>query len=200
MTLAAEAGICARPNHIRAAPARSLDDLMRVMCIRSTVFMGEQTCPYDEEFDGNDFVGATHILAWVGDEPAGTMRLRWFANFSKVERVSIRRDFRGGPVACAMIDLAVTLSARKGYRQILGHIQRRLVPFWARYGKAFVRTDRPGFTFSDHEYVEVIREIEPDENALSLETDAMVLLRPEGEWDFPGVLDRSARRPATNPV
>ena len=32
--------------------ARSLDDLMQVMSIRSVVYMGEQLCPYDEEFDG----------------------------------------------------------------------------------------------------------------------------------------------------
>ena len=38
----------------------------------------------------------------------------------------------------------------------------------------------------------------PPPDALTLESDPMVLLRPEGAWDEAGVLDRSADRPATN--
>lgn len=45
------------------------DDMMRVAAIRSAVYIGEQACPYDEEFDGND-LAATHILAFVDNEPA----------------------------------------------------------------------------------------------------------------------------------
>ena len=37
-------------------------------------------------------------------------------------------------------------------------------------------------------------------DALGFDTDPMVLLRPEGDWDRPGILDRSAGRPATNPL
>ena len=33
-------------------------------------------------------------------------------------------------------------------------------------------------------------------DALGFDTDPMVLLRPEGDWDRPGILDRSAGRPA----
>ena len=50
--------------------ARSMEDIMRVMSIRSAVYVAEQRCPHDEEFDGNDF-SATHLLGYVGDEPAG---------------------------------------------------------------------------------------------------------------------------------
>src|SRR4051794_10887257 len=53
--------------------ARSLEDVMRVMTIRSAVYMGEQECPYDEEFDGNDF-SATHLIGYVGNEPAACLR------------------------------------------------------------------------------------------------------------------------------
>ena len=34
--------------------ARTLEDLMKVTAIRSTVFLADQACPYEEEFDGND--------------------------------------------------------------------------------------------------------------------------------------------------
>jgi len=33
---------------------------------------------FSEEFDGHDF-GATHVIAYVGDEPVGTVRVRWFS-------------------------------------------------------------------------------------------------------------------------
>ena len=64
--------------------ARSLEDMMRVMTIRSAVYMAEQECPYDEEFDGNDF-SATHLIGYVGNEPAACLRIRYFADFAKIE-------------------------------------------------------------------------------------------------------------------
>jgi hypothetical protein len=68
-----------------------------------------------------------------------------------------------------------------------------------RLGKVKVREGRKRFTFSDHEYVETIRELTPPADAVTIDSDPMVILRPEGAWDRPGVLDHSAGRPATNP-
>ena len=53
--------------------------------------------------------------------------------------------------------------------------------------------------FSDHEYVEMLGEIAPHDEPLTPYSDPYLLIRPEGCWDVPGVLDRSARRLATNP-
>lgn len=39
----------------------------------------------------------------------------------------------------------------------------------------------------------------PPHDALTLDTDPYELLRPEGAWNEPGVLDRSAARTASNP-
>jgi predicted GNAT family N-acyltransferase len=181
---------------VQVKVANTLDELMQVIAIRSIVYMGEQDCPYSEEFDGNDFAGATHLLAHANGEPAGVMRMRWFAGFAKVERVAVRPGRRSGHVARAMIELATSLAARKGYREILGHIEPRLLDFWKRYGGVRERPGRPEVRFSDRRYIEIIKDVAPAENALSLETPAMVLLRPEGAWDEPGVLDRSSRRNA----
>lgn len=174
--------------------ARTLPELLEVFAVRTLVYMGEQQCPFEEEYDGNDFAGATHLIARAGKEPVGVMRIRWFAKFCKVERVAVRAEHRGGAVASAMIDAACDLAGRKGYSIILGHIQARLLPFWRRYGRVHQRAGRPRFSFSDHEYVEVIRRIDVPQNALSLDTPALQMLRPEGAWDEAGVLDRSARR------
>lgn len=185
----------AAADDIRVDVARTLEGLMQVFAVRTLVYLGEQNCPYEEEYDGNDFAGATHLIARAGQEPAGVLRIRWFADFCKVERVAVKREHRGGRVAAALMDAACEIAARKGYRTMLGHIQSRLLPFWVRTG-ARPRRGRPKFVFSDHEYIEMVRDLEPPPDALSLDTPAMVLLRPEGKWDEPGVLDRSTARSA----
>lgn len=184
---------------ISVTVARTLDDLMQVMSIRSVVYMGEQFCPYEEEFDGNDIAGATHLIARIGSQPAGVVRLRWFADFAKLERLTVLPHCRGGAVPRALLDAAFELAAKKGYRQIMGHTQVRLAPVLMRLGKVKVRAGRKRFTFSDHEYVETIRELTPPDDAVTIDSDPLVVLRPEGAWDRPGVLDRSVARPATNP-
>ena len=81
---------------VSVSVAHTLDDLMQVMAIRSVVYMGEQLCPYDEEFDGNDLAGATHLIARIGSQPVGVIRLRWFCDFAKLERLTVMPHCRGG--------------------------------------------------------------------------------------------------------
>jgi len=179
--------------------ARTLDDVMQAIAIRSVVYMGEQLCPYDEEFDGNDLAGATHLVARIGRQPVGVIRLRWFAEFAKLERLTVLPTCRGGAVPRALLDAAFELAAKKGYRKIMGHTQVRLAPVLMRLGKVRIRPGRARFKFSDHEYVETIRDLTPPDDAVTIDSDPLTILRPEGAWDRPGVLDRSAARPATNP-
>ncbi len=189
----------AAPPQLEVSVARTLNELMEVMAVRTLVYMGEQTCPFDEEYDGNDFCGATHLLLRCGGEPIGALRLRWFADFCKLERVAVRREHRGGPGTLALVRAAFSLAERKGYERMLGHAQVRLLPFWTRHFKFQAREGRPHFTFSDHDYVEIEAPIRGGDEAILIDSDPLILLRPEGEWHFPGVLDRSSGRVATNP-
>ncbi len=179
--------------------AHTLDDLLQAISLRSVVYMGEQACPYEEEFDGNDFAGATHLIARIGRQPVGVVRLRWFCDFAKLERLTVARGCRGGAVPRALLEAAFSLAARKGYRRIMGHTQVRLAPVLRRLGDVRIREGRAPFVFSDHEYVETIRQLTPPDDAITIDSDPLVLLRPEGAWDRAGVLDRSAERPPTNP-
>jgi predicted GNAT family N-acyltransferase len=184
---------------VTVSVAHTLDEVMQAIAIRSMVYMGEQLCPYEEEIDGNDFAGATHLIARVGREPVGVVRMRWFCGFAKLERFTVVPAYRGGSVPRVLLDAAFELAAQKGYKKVMGHTQRRLAPVLMRYGRVKVRKDRPAFVFSDHEYVETVRELTPPADAVTIDSDPLVLLRPEGAWNQPGVLDRSAQRPATNP-
>ena len=176
--------------------ASSLSDLMQIVAIRSAVYLSEQSCPYDEEFDGNDFCGM-HLIGSVGREPAGCLRIRFFADFVKLERLAVRQEFRGTTLAFDICRAAMEISRLKGYTRVYGHVQDRVVPFWKRLGGRALKSMRP-LVFSDYSYTEMLLEMEPHPDALSLETDPYVLIRQEGDWDRPGPLELSASRPVAS--
>lgn len=186
-----------RGRDLSVTIARSLDDIMRVATIRSAVYIAEQECPYDEEFDGNDFC-ATHLIGYVGNEPAGCLRIRYFANFVKMERLAIRREFRRTRLAFKLVRAGIELCRAKGYRKIYGHSQKRLLNFWSRFGFKPMEGGRE-FVFSDFDYVEVTLDMSPHPQAVAIGVDPYVTIRPEGRWHVPGILERSAIRPATRP-
>lgn len=173
--------------------ARSLDHVVMAMTLRGVTYLGEQYAPYQEEYDGNDLVGASHLIAWMNGEPVGVLRLRWFADFAKVERASVLTPFRRYGVMRVLMQEALRYSARRGYTRVLGHAQLDRVKYWRTHGFR-VRKDRPAFAFSDYEYVEIERIVEPPANAITADTDPMVLIRPDGAWDEPGPFDRSLER------
>ncbi len=175
---------------------RTLDQLPQIYALRGIVYMGEQDCPFDEEFDGNDLSGATHLVARIGREPVGAIRIRWFADFAKLERAAVLRRYRQSGVAHALWAASSAIAARKGYRKILGHIEPRLLGFWERCAGFRLREGRAPLFFSDREYVEVVADLPARADAITLDAPPLVLLRPEGAWDEVGVLDEStARKP-----
>ncbi|MEA2862319.1 MAG: hypothetical protein QOC84_275 [Bradyrhizobium sp.] len=173
---------------------RSMDDMARVIALRSAVYMGEQHCPFEEEFDGNDF-SATHLICHKGNEPVGCMRIRYFADFAKLERLAVRNENRNAGLAGQIVDAAIELCRRKGYRVLYAHSQKRLVNFWERHGFARMAGARE-FAFSDFDYVEVKLETDKHPKSITLGDDPYVLIRPEGEWDKTGILELSASRGA----
>ncbi len=178
--------------------ARSLDDIMQVTAIRSAVFMSEQQCPYEEEFDGNDFCG-THLIGYLSNEPIACLRARFFANFAKLERLAIRREFRNSRMSFDIVWAGIELARKKGYRKIYGHAQDRLVNFWSRFGAKPIKKNRP-LVFSNFSYTEMLLDAAPHPDPISENSDPYVIIRPEGAWHYSGVLERSSDRPITSPV
>jgi len=170
----------------------SNEELQQAFAVRTLVYVGEQKCPYEEEFDGNDF-SATHVLGLVGGEPAVTARIRYFGDFAKLERLAVRKEFRGLGFGHALLRFLIKFCRRKGHGRLYLHAQRRLARFYKMYG--FTERGTP-FEFSDFDYVEMVADLSPASDRLSLEADPMVLIRPEGQWEAPGVLDKSAGRAA----
>jgi predicted GNAT family N-acyltransferase len=177
--------------------ARSVDDFVRAAVIRGAVFIGEQKCPYDEEFDGNDFT-ATHLIGFVGSEPAGCLRIRYFSDFAKLERLVVRKEFRSSGLARRLVDAGVEFCRTKGYTRMCTYAQKRLAGFWGRCGFTMSDPARE-LVFSDFDYVEMTFDAACATQPVSMETDPYVIIRPEGSWQEPGILERSAARGVTRP-
>ena len=173
--------------------------MLQVYAVRAIVFVNDQQCPFAEEFDGNDFT-ATHVIAYFGDEPVATMRIRFFADFVKFERVACRKEYRKHQVAVHMVRYAMDLCSQKGYTKIVGHIEKRLMRFWKYFG--FVERpdsdERERLVFSDRAYCEAVCDLDPHPETVDMDSSPFVLNRPEGEWSKPGVLDYSSVREAVN--
>jgi predicted GNAT family N-acyltransferase len=182
---------------LSVAVARTFEDVMRAASIRAAVYMAEQNCPYGEEFDGNDFA-ATHLIGYVGDEPAGCLRIRFFADFAKIERLAVRNEFRTTRLAVTIMRAGIELCRAKGYRRVYAHAQKRLLNFFVRLGFRELEGGRE-FVFSDFDYVEIVLNTTPHPQAIALGVDPYITIRPEGRWHTPGILERSAMRPATRP-
>jgi predicted GNAT family N-acyltransferase len=184
----------ARNNTALGAPktsttrvGRTIEDVMRVFSIRAATYMSEQSCPYDEEFDGNDFCAA-HIIGEIDGEPAGCIRIRFFADFVKFERLAVRPEFRNSSMAFRLVRAAIEYARRKGFHTVYGHARADLISFWQRFGFKEI-TDRPVFAFSGVPYVEMTGEIPRTNRALHIGDPPLQLIRPEGLWDVPGPLD-----------
>ena len=184
------------PDRITVGVAHSIDEFMKAVAIRSAVYIGEQRCPYDEEFDGNDF-SCSHLLAYRGDEPIGCLRIRYFGEFAKLERLAVREEFRERGAGSRLVHAASELCRAKGYRKLYAHAQSRLLDFWSKQGFR-LSSDATPFNFSDHEYLEIEKAVTPIVDLLALGADPFVLIRPEGRWDRPGVLERSTSRSPKN--
>src|SRR6202051_811538 len=118
--LPSSASPASRPISIRIA--RDPNDLMLVTAIRAAVYLAEQDCPIEEEFDGNDLVAA-HFIGFIGTEPAACLRVRFFGEFAKIERLAVRHQFRRSRISFNLVQASFEYIKRKGFREIYGPAQ-----------------------------------------------------------------------------
>lgn len=179
-------GVSRDHNQIRIEIVTTYEQLLHAYAIRSICFMEEHGVPARHEFDGNDYQ-ATHVIAYVGDEPIGTLRIRWFKDFAKFERTSFRRVHRDMRTVKAVAEFSFDHVARKGYDKVITHAQPKYARLW-RMSLGFKKVEgkKPVY-FEGHAepYIELVKELTPPPNAISEHTDATVLFRIEGSWDAP---------------
>jgi predicted GNAT family N-acyltransferase len=110
-------------------------DLEKVFAIRREVFVGEQNCPPELEWEYEE--ESNHFLARVDDEPAGASRWRKTDKGYKLERFAVLKDFRGYGVGQALVQ-AVLDDLPKDATYVYMHAQIQAVTLYERFG--FVKT------------------------------------------------------------
>jgi hypothetical protein len=111
----------------------TLDERQMVVAVRSAVYLGKPGWNYAHTFDPNDQC-ASHLLLTVDHEPAGTVRVRWFAKFARIERVAVLPEFRSLVCLNSLARAALRLCRKKGYDTVGGLAYPELVKFWGRHG------------------------------------------------------------------
>ena len=113
--------------------AMRMEDSLQAFAVRAACFIGELDVPYSEEFDGHDF-GATHIIACVGDEPVGALRVRWFQSFAMPERLAVIQRFRGHGIAQLLIERCRALADSRGCNMLYAQVLPTDVKYWEKHG------------------------------------------------------------------
>lgn len=81
------------PKKIQLKKVSDAGDLEKVFAIRRQVFVVEQNCPPELEWEFED--ESIHFLATVNNVPAGAARWRKTDNGYKLERFAVLKEFRG---------------------------------------------------------------------------------------------------------
>ena len=93
------------PKKIQVSQVNDPGDLEKVFAIRREVFVVEQNCPPELEWEFED--ESIHFLALVDNTPAGAARWRKTDKGYKLERFAVLKQHRGQGVAHVMVRTAL---------------------------------------------------------------------------------------------
>jgi predicted GNAT family N-acyltransferase len=116
---------------IQAKKVSDPETLEKVFAIRREVFVDEQNCPPELEWEFED--ESIHFLATVNDEPAGASRWRKTDKGYKLERFAVLQKFRGMGVGQSLVQAVLDdLPADAIY--IYMHAQLPAIPLYEKFG------------------------------------------------------------------
>jgi len=111
----------------------TLDDLMKTFMVRAIVFMEEQKCPYGIEVDEYEY-SALHIIGEIDGEPIAAGRIRFLGDFAKLERIAVRKNYRGKGLGHQLVDYMISVAKEKGFYKFKMHAQAHLTEFYVQHG------------------------------------------------------------------
>lgn len=121
---------------IRVKKVETDSELQEAFKVREVVFVEEQECPVEEEFDGFD-EESTHFVAYVKGEPIGTSRYRRTAKGIKLERFAVLEKQRGSGVGKRLVQTTLSHIEKQGFDKgtlLYLHAQIQAMPLYSRHG------------------------------------------------------------------
>ncbi|MGL5114936.1 MAG: GNAT family N-acetyltransferase [Beijerinckiaceae bacterium] len=179
----------ASPSGSSVKIARDFEDMAKVFAIRGAAYLTDPEHIYSKHFDGNDF-SATHLLGFLDGEPAATIRIRYFSDFARIERLAVIPQKRKSRMSFQIAKASFNFCRDKGYREIRGVAREELLPFWSVLGFRIDQAKDPIHIYGMPHF-EMIRTLEPNLETLTSAADPLTLLRPEGRWKVAGFHETS---------
>ena len=118
---------------IRFSVAEARDDMLKALVVRGIVFCGEQGVPYSIECDEHDS-SALHVLGQLNDEPIATGRIRFLDGYAKLERIAVRKEYRGRGFGHKLTEFMINKAKARGFTSCRMHAQVHLKDFYAEHG------------------------------------------------------------------
>lgn len=145
------------PSDFTVVPVQSDEEWAAAQAIREAVFIGEQECPPDLEWDGHDEV-SRHVIGRVDGEVVATARWRTVARggelVAKLERFAVLPAHRGAGYGTELVRRVLADARQAGFETFLVHAQSHLEDWYQSLG--FQSTGRT-FEEAGLPHVEMIR-------------------------------------------
>lgn len=159
--------------------AGKMEDSFQAFAVRAACFIGELDVPFSEEFDGHDF-NATHVIAYAGNEPVGTVRLRWFQSFAMPERLAVIQRFRGHNIGSLLLERCRELARSRGCNMLYVHVLPRDTGYWEKRGW---RRLVPEGSEPARQVVAMVKAVDPNKPLSETEAPEAVTLRRDNQAD-----------------
>ncbi|MBM7841033.1 putative GNAT family N-acyltransferase [Alkalihalobacillus xiaoxiensis] len=116
---------------------KTIIELEQALHLRELVFVHEQHCPLEQEFDQYDHLDASciHILAVSEtDQPIGTGRIRFVDGKAKLERICILESIRKSGVGHSIVTYLEKIARAQEIKHFYLHGQQQAIPFYQKLG------------------------------------------------------------------
>jgi predicted GNAT family N-acyltransferase len=109
----------------------SKEELEQVFAIRRLVFVEEQNCPPELEWEYED--ESIHFIGIVDGKPAGAARWRKTEKGHKLERFAVLKEYRGIGLGQALVQTVIS-ELPKDASYVYLHAQLTAMPLYAKFG------------------------------------------------------------------
>jgi GNAT superfamily N-acetyltransferase len=154
--------------------AMRMEDSLHAFAVRAATFIGELDVPYSEEFDGHDF-SATHIIAYLGSEPVGAVRVRWLQSFAMPERLAVIQRFRGHDIGGVLLERCRQLAESRGCSMLYVQSRPADVKYWEKQGWERLAGEAAGT--GANQMIAMVRPVDPSKSARAANAPESVTLR-----------------------